>query len=202
MTRINTNVSSLLAQHHLNRTNIDLQTRLERLSTGLAINRGADDPAGLIVSERLRSEIQGVAQAIDNAERAANVIATAEAALAEVSGLLISIKALTIEAANTGAFSKEEIKANQLQIDSAVESITRIANTTNFAGRKLINGSLDFITSGVQDSALDVVSVFRAKFGRNTSIGVSVSRPGFGTRPARTWSRKPRAPAPVNSCLA
>ena len=71
MTRINTNVSALIARHNLNQSNADLRTRLERLSTGLAINRGSDNPAGLIVSERLRSEIQGVAQSVDNAERAA-----------------------------------------------------------------------------------------------------------------------------------
>ena len=87
MTRINTNVSSLLAQRSLSRSNMDLRVRLERLSTGLQINRGADNPAGLIISERLRTEIRGVNQAIDNAERASNVIATTEAALDEVSSL-------------------------------------------------------------------------------------------------------------------
>ncbi|MEM6554224.1 MAG: flagellin, partial [Planctomycetota bacterium] len=93
MSRINTNVSSLIAQNNLARTNRDLETSLQRLSTGLQINRGADNPAGLIVSERLRSEIQGAAQAIDNAERATNVIATTEGALQEISTLLTSIKA-------------------------------------------------------------------------------------------------------------
>ena len=75
MSRINTNVSAIIAQNNLARSNQDLAVRLQRLSTGLAINRGADNPAGLIVSERLRSEIQGVGQAIDNVERASNVIA-------------------------------------------------------------------------------------------------------------------------------
>ena len=96
MSRINTNVSSLIAQHNLGKTNRDLSTSLERLSTGLQINRGADDPAGLIVSERLRSEIKGVGQAIDNSERAVNVIATAEAALQEISNLLTETKALQL----------------------------------------------------------------------------------------------------------
>ena len=174
MARINTNVSSLLAQHNLGKSNADLRIRLERLSTGLSINRGADDPAGLIVSERLRSEIQGVSQAIENAERAANVIATGEAALAEVSSLLTSIKALTVEAANTGAFSKEEIEANQLQIDSAVESITRISNTTSFAGLELLNGSLDYTVSGMKTSAISDASIFSANFGTNATIPVAV----------------------------
>ncbi len=80
MSRINTNVSSLVAQNSLNRATTDLGTRLERLSTGLRINRGSDDPSGLIASERLRSEIRATDQAVDNAERASNVIATTEGA--------------------------------------------------------------------------------------------------------------------------
>lgn len=174
MTRINTNVSALIAQHNLAKSNTDLATRLERLSTGLKINRGADDPAGLIVSERLRSEIQGVTQSIENVERASNVIATSEAALQEINTLLVSIKSLAIEAANTGAFSDEEVRANQLQIDSAVESITRIANTTSFAGLKLLNGSLDYITSGIDSTEMTDVRVYGANFGTNDTLPVTV----------------------------
>ena len=111
MARINTNVSSLIAQTNLAKSNRSLEGQLQRLATGLRINRGADDPAGLIVSERLRSELRGIGQGIKNSERASSVIATAEGALAEVSELLNSIKALTVEAANTGAVSPEEIAA-------------------------------------------------------------------------------------------
>ncbi len=174
MSRINTNVSSLIAQNNLAKTNRDLSTSLQRLSTGLRINRGADDPAGLIVSERLRSEIKGVGQAIDNSERAVNVIATAEAALQEISTLLTETKALIVQAANTGAFSKEEIEANQLQIDSAIDSITRISGTTSFAGLKLLNGSLDYLTSGVNSSQIQDLKIFGANFGTNSTIPVTV----------------------------
>ena len=146
MARINTNVSSLLAQHNLRRTEDDLRTRLQRLSTGLRINRGADDPAGLIVSERLRSEIRGLGQAIDNSERASSVIATIEGYLAEVNDLLNSIKGLVISSANTGGISRQEIEANQLQVDSAIDSITRISNTASFAGLQLLDGSLSYLT--------------------------------------------------------
>ncbi len=76
MARINTNISSMIAQANLARSNADLALRLQRLATGLRINRGADDPAGLIVSERLRSELRGITQAISNSERASSVIAT------------------------------------------------------------------------------------------------------------------------------
>lgn len=174
MTRINTNVSSLIAQRNLSSANEDLGIRLQRLSTGLKINRGADDPAGLIVSERLRTEISGVSQAVDNIERASNVIATAEGALSEISALLISMKSLVIEAANTGAFSREEIEANQLQIDSAIDSITRIANTTSFAGLKLLNGSLDYVNEGLVASQITDLRVTGANFGTNSTIPVTV----------------------------
>ena len=174
MSRINTNVSSLVAQNSLNRATTDLNTRLERLSTGLRINRGSDDPSGLIASERLRSEIRATDQAVDNAERASNVIATTEGALAEVSSLLISIKALTIQAANTGAFSPAEIEANQLEIDSAVQSITRISNTASFAGLNLLDGTLGFVTSGADSTKVRDVQVNGANFGLDASIPVEV----------------------------
>lgn len=174
MTRINTNVSSLIAQRNLASANDNLGVRLQRLSTGLQINRGADDPAGLIVSERLRTEISGVSQAVDNIERASNVIATAEGALSEISALLISMKSLVIESANTGAFSQEEVQANQLQIDSAIDSITRIANTTSFAGLKLLNGSLDYINQGLTASQITDLRVTGVNFGTNTTLPVTV----------------------------
>jgi flagellin len=174
MTRINLNIPAVRAQRQLARTNQDLQTSLQRLSSGLRINRGADDPAGLIVANRLRTEITAAEQAIRNSERAINVMATAEGALAEIEALLLDIRDLAIEAANSGAFSDEEIRANQLQIDSAIESVTRISNTTQFAGRKLIDGSLDFITSGVDPAVLDGVNVFRAKFADSNFINVDV----------------------------
>ena len=174
MARINTNIPSIIAQANLARSSSDLALRLQRLSTGLRINRGADDPAGLIISERLRSEIQGLRQAVDNSERASSVIATTEGYLAEVADLLISIKGLVVEAANTGGVSKEEIEANQLQIDSAIESITRISNTASFAGLQLLNGSLGYVTSGVPTSALIGVDVLGAQFGNNSTVGVQV----------------------------
>ena len=175
MSRINSNVPSLIAQRHLGISQRALRTSLERLASGLRINRGADDPAGLIVSERLRSEIAVVNQAVANSERAINVIATTEGALDEVQALLTDIQALLVEAANSGAFSDDEIAANQLQVDNAIESITRIANTTTFAGRKLLNGELDYVTSGIVSTELTDVSVLGAKFGSLAYVGVDVA---------------------------
>src|SRR6201996_1663164 len=105
MARINTNVASLVAQQALAQNQKSLNTTLQRLSTGLRINTGADDPAGLIASEGLKSEIAGINQAIDNSSRATNVISTADGAMGEVSTLLNNIKGLVVQAANSGAMS-------------------------------------------------------------------------------------------------
>ncbi|MCA9274052.1 MAG: hypothetical protein KDA31_13525 [Phycisphaerales bacterium] len=174
MARINSNIPSLIAQSRLKGSNANLSTRLERLSTGLRINRGKDDPAGLIISERIRSDIEGVNQGIRNAERASSVIATTESALAEINDLLNSIRSLIVEAANTGANSEIERRANQDQIDSAIASITRISNTATFGGLKLLNGNQDYVLSGVDDSAIDKARVLNASFNGATSVDVEV----------------------------
>lgn len=175
MTRINTNTAALTGVRNLARSQQSLQLSLERLSTGLRINRGADDPAGLIISQNLRSEIEGVRQAIANSQRASNVIATTEGALDEVANLLNDIKSLIIEAANSGAISDEEIRANQLQVDDAINSITRISNTTTFGGRKLLNGSLSYITSGINAANITDITINRAQRGTSPFLPVEIN---------------------------
>lgn len=178
MARINTNIASLQAINRYTKNNNSLNTHLERLSSGLRINRGKDAPAGLIGSETLRSEIQGIKQGIDNTSRADNVINTAEGALSEVSSLLLELQSLTNEAANTGALSRTEIEANQLQVDSILNSINRISNTTQFNGVKLLNGGLDYITSGVASTAIDTLQINAAKLPDNGYNTVTVQVTG------------------------
>ena len=165
MARINTNVASLIAQQNLTTTTNQEDSTLQRLSTGLRINSGADDPAGLIASEGLKSEIAGITQAISNSTQASNVIATADGALSQVSSLLDNMQSLIVEAANTGGVTPDEINANQLQIDSAVQSITR----------NLLNGALDYITSGVNTSAISSLDITQANFGTQPNVPVSVN---------------------------
>lgn len=175
MTRINTNIPALISINSLDRSNEALQKSLHRLSTGVRINSAADDPAGLIVSESLRSQIASLSQSIDNAQRGANVIATAEGALSEVSVLLVNVRELVVEAANSGTLSQEEIDANQLQVDSAIESITRIANTTSFGGQRLLNGSLGFTTANVSAAAVSDLAIYAANFGHASAVTVSLN---------------------------
>ncbi|MCR4414733.1 MAG: flagellin [Thermoguttaceae bacterium] len=174
MTRINTNVSSLIAQKTLARTNNQLQQALTRLSTGLRINVGKDDPAGLIASETLRSDIVSTQRAITNSERANQMIATADSAIGQVSSLLNDIRGLVTEAANQGAMSADQIAANQLQIDSSLEAINRIAQTTSFQGKRLLDGSLDFVTTADTVSSITDLQIDQANLGAAGQITVDV----------------------------
>lgn len=175
MTRINTNVSSLVAQNTLGRSNSALNQALTRLSTGLRINTGKDDPAGLIASENLRSDITSIRKAITNTDRANQVIATADSALGQVSSLLNDIRGLVTEAANSGALSDDQIAANQLQIDSSLEALNRIAQTTTFQGRRLLDGSLDFITeAGTGFSTVTDLKIDQANLGSAGAMAVNV----------------------------
>ena len=156
MSRINTNVSSFVAQQRLAKSNNELNTALTRLSTGLRINTGKDDPAGLIASEILRADITGVEKAMTNTDRASQMIQTADSALGQMSNLLNDIRGLIVEAANEGALSSDQIAANQLQVDSSLEAIDRIARTTSFGGKNLLDGSLDMLTSNVNANIVDL----------------------------------------------
>lgn len=177
MSRINTNVQSLIGQRVLGQNNATLNTSLERLSTGLRINRGKDDPAGLIASENLRSEKASISAAIGNAERADQVVNIAEGGLQEINSLLIEVQSLVGQSANDAGLSADEKKANQLQIDSILQTIDRIAASTSFQGTKLLNGSYDFTTSGVAATVSDFqVNGAKLAFGENRDVDVLVTQ--------------------------
>src|SRR5689334_10336327 len=117
--QINTNVTALNALRNLQQISTSVSTGIERLSSGLRINRAADDPAGLIISESLRAQIDGLNQAISNSQDAANVIKTAEGGLTEVNSLLRNIRQLAVHASNTGVNDIVAVQADQSQITSA-----------------------------------------------------------------------------------
>jgi flagellin len=200
MTRINTNVSSLVAQTVLQRSNDQLQTSLSRLSTGLRINTGRDDPSGLIASEQLRSDIVAVEAAISNSHRANQVIATADSALGQVSSLLNDIRGLVTESANKGAMSEEQIAANQSQVDSSLDALNRIAQTTSFQGRNLIDGSLDFITSATTNfSKVSNLSIDQASLGTVGNVSVSIDVATAATKGQVDITSVPAAVTAANS---
>jgi len=166
----------MIARANLGKNMNVLQTSLQRLSTGFKINSGKDDPAGLIASEMLRSDITGIKMAIRNTERANMMIATADSALNEVTNLLNDIRGLVTEAASTGTMSKEMIYANQLQVDASLDAIDRIAAQTTFMGKKLLDGSLDFNLVGIDRNNLKGLAVNQVTFGADKSpMDVTIS---------------------------
>jgi flagellin len=148
--RINTNVAAMNTLRNIGNTNMEFNHSITRLSTGLRINSAADDPAGLIISESFRAQLTGIDQAMRNSQDAINYAKTAEGALDEVNRLLRDARGLAVAAGNTGALTASQIQANQSQIASIVSSVTRIASTTQFGTKKLLDGS-----SGVSASVTD-----------------------------------------------
>ncbi|MHC4220508.1 MAG: flagellin N-terminal helical domain-containing protein, partial [Planctomycetota bacterium] len=175
MTSINTNVPSMIAQRVLGIQNKSLVVNLERLSTGLRINRGKDDPAGLIASENLRAEKKAIDSAISNAERAEQVVNVAEGGLQEIANLLVELQSLVAASANEAGVSAEEKDANQLQIDSILQTIDRLANDTSFQGTKLLNGSFDYTTEGVVGTVLTDVGINSARLPDGGTLDVNVT---------------------------
>ena len=177
MSRINLNLGSMVAQRVLANQNMDLSKTLGRLSTGLRINRGADDPAGLIASENLRAEKTAINAAMTNAERAEQVVNVAEGGLQEISSMLVEMQGLVGSMANDAGVSKEEKEANQLQIDSILQTIDRIANSTSFQGIKLLNGNFDYTLSNDDAAVVGDIQINSAKIpdGAGSNIPVNVT---------------------------
>lgn len=151
---ITNNVSSLTAQHNLGRASKGVATSIERLSSGLKINRGADGPAALVISEKQRAQIAGLKAAIDNSEKAVALVQTAEGALGEINSLLIKVRSLAIDSANSGVNDSDGLAANQAEIDNALDTINRIANNTQFGSKNLLDGS-GGINGTSSDAAVD-----------------------------------------------
>jgi flagellin len=134
------------------------QTAMERLATGQRINRAKDDPAGLISSEQLREVIAVLEAESRSSERADYVAQTADSALGEISEQLIEARGLAVANANSAGLSDAEREANQMAIDAAVQSVERIARTTTFNGRPLLDGSFTIPDSAGEGFTLEAVS--------------------------------------------
>jgi len=150
------NISSLTAQHNLGRASSGVAKSVERLSSGLKINRGADGPAALVISEKQRAQIAGLRAAVDNSEKAVSLVQTAEGALSEINSLLVKVRSLAIDSANSGVNDSDALAANQAEITNALDTINRIANNTQFGTKKLLDGSAG-INGSSSDSAIDFI---------------------------------------------
>ena len=155
-----TNVNTLSLLNILNRTSTAQSASLTRLSTGLRINRGADDPAGLIALKSFERELIGVNAAIANNQRTDAMLNVADGALNEVTSLLSEIQSLAAASSNSAGLTASELAANQSQIDNAIASIDRIIRTTEFNGKKLLDGSQAIDTTGVDSTKVTDIHIY------------------------------------------
>jgi flagellin len=139
--RINMNVAAMNAHRQLQGTDNALGSSIEKLSSGYKINRDADSPAGLAISENLRAQISGLGQAISNSNDAVNMIKTAEGAMAEVHSLLRTMRDLAVHAAQTGTNDTTARAADQTQVAEIMSTLDNIASNTAFGNTKLLDGT-------------------------------------------------------------
>ena len=138
---INTNIASLNAQRNLNRTGNELNTALQRLSTGLRINSAKDDAAGLAISERFTTQIRGLNQAVRNANDGISFAQTAEGALATLGNNLQRIRELSVQAANDSNSSGDRQALNN-EVQQLIAEVNRVSAATQFNGQNILDGSL------------------------------------------------------------
>ena len=137
--QINTNIAAMNAYRNLSSTQNAMSTSLERLSSGLRINRAADDAAGLAISENLRAQANGLNQATANAQDGISLIQTAEGALNETHSILQRMRQLAVQSAND-TNSTTDRGAIQSEVDQLAKELNRIGNTTQFNGANLLRG--------------------------------------------------------------
>ncbi len=180
--RINTNVPAMEGLFNLQRTDQNLSKSLQRLSTGLRINTASDDPSGLVISEQLRAQVTSMKQALRNSQDASNMIGTTEAALDEVSSLLIQIRESVVFALNTGGNSAEQIAAEQDSVDNILQSIDRIAETTSWGTRKLLDGSAGIKVASSVGSGITDYNIQSVQFDGNSQLNFSLSITNVASR--------------------
>ncbi|MBP5232213.1 MAG: hypothetical protein J6333_02275, partial [Planctomycetes bacterium] len=155
------NTNAIGIQRTLNASNASLSGSLAKLSSGFKINTGKDDPSGLVISELLRSQSNGIARAVQNTQEANNVLSIAEGALSEMNNILTKMKQLAIHAANDGITSAEQVAADQAEIDSSVQTLDRIARTTTYSDENLLNGNkeINFDTTVLVKDSMDMAMI-------------------------------------------
>jgi flagellin len=188
---INTNVSALNAQRNLTRTQDSLATSLQRLSSGLRINSAKDDAAGLAITDRMTAQIRGLNQATRNANDGISVAQTAEGALSEVTNILQRMRELAVQSANDSN-TADDRESIQLEVDQLVAEIDRIAGTTTFNNRKILDGSTGVFNFQVGANANETIQVEmvnvktnnlgeQAGITQSTSARVSLTNGAAGT---------------------
>ena len=176
--RINHNIQAINSNRQLLINDKAMSKSLEKLSSGMRINRAADGPANLMISEQLRSQISGLKQSVDNSESAIAMIQTAEASLVEVNNLLTSMRGLAIQAANEGVNDENMLSAIQLEVSQSLDTIDRISANAQFGTKKLLDGSTGANGVGIGDGVQFVEAGVRTRTSPVDGYDLKVSRLG------------------------
>ncbi|WP_047979878.1 flagellin Hag [Ornithinibacillus contaminans] len=174
---INHNISALNAHRQMGVNTGNTQSSLEKLSSGLRINKAGDDAAGLAISEKMRGQIRGLEMASKNAQDGISLIQTAEGALNESHSILQRMRELTVQAGNTGTQEADDLQAIQDEIDQLSEELDGISSRTEFNGKTLLNGS--YAVSGTNKEGLTFQ--IGANEGQQLSVNIeSMAASGLG----------------------
>ena len=191
---INTNITSLNAQRNLSSSQASLTTSIQRLSSGLRINSAKDDAAGMAISTRMTSQINGLNQAARNANDGISLAQTAEGAIGQMSDNLQRMRELSVQAAN-GTLSTDDRKGVQSEIDQLKSEINRVANQTSFNGTKLLDGTSGGFSFQVGADANQTIAINSLTDTRSTALGTSTTASAAG-------ALKSYAPAGTNMAAA
>jgi flagellin len=197
--RINTNTAAQNAYRNLTVTDGQMSKSLEKLSSGFRINRAADDAAGLAISEGLRSQIGGLKVAVRNAQDGVSVVQTAEGALTETHSILQRMRDLSVQSSNAGGLSADAKGNIQSEISQLKSELTRIADTTQFNGTKLLDGTFSGkfqVGANVGESISVTVSTAMSSTGLGVS-GVDVTTAAAGLTATTTTAASAHATTPV-----
>ena len=173
--RINNNIESMNAHRSLLMNDRALSKSLERLASGQKVNRAADDPAALVISEHMRAQVSGMEQAIRNNEVAISLVQTAEGSMNEISSILVSLRQRAISAANVGASDQDMIDANQAEVENGLASIDRVVSSTQFGHYKLLDGTNAAKTVTNEDGSTSIQEGLRFHVGPNAEHMASTS---------------------------
>ncbi|TCK62466.1 flagellin [Seleniivibrio woodruffii] len=167
-----TNVNSLIAQNYVNQTSSNISKNLEKLSSGLRINSAADDASGLAISEKLRGQISGLKRASSNAQDGISMLQTAEGGLATIQSMTQRMRELAVQASN-GVYTSNDRAEIQKEVDQLKEEIDRVASSTEFNTKKLLNGNATALWSTDKGNSIDVAVTGKVAEG-NYNLEVTV----------------------------
>jgi len=173
--RINNNIESMNAHRSLLMNDRALSKSLERLASGQKVNRAADDPAALVISEHMRAQVSGMEQAIRNNEVAISLVQTAEGSMNEISSILVSLRQRAISAANVGASDQDMINANQAEVENGLAAIDRVVSSTQFGHYKLLDGTNAAKVETNEDGSISTQEGLRFHVGPNADHMASTS---------------------------